>query len=258
MPGIVIEKLKKTYTDRNGNSTEALSDINLNVKEGEFLCILGPSGCGKSTLLEIIAGLQKPTEGKILVEDAEVKGASKDLGFVFQDASLFPWRTIKENIEFGLEVRGIKKAERNSLMEKYINLVNLKGFENKYPHQLSGGMRQRAGLARTLINNPKVLLMDEPFSAVDHLTRLQLQKEVTDIWEKEKKTVVFITHDVSEAVYLGDRVVLLSPRPSKIRKIFEIPVKRERSRDDSLIFEIESKIYRAINSLQEIEPEYYL
>jgi ABC-type nitrate/sulfonate/bicarbonate transport system, ATPase component len=255
MPEIAIKNLTKTFSDK----LTALADVNLTIKNEEFVCILGQSGCGKSTLLEIIAGLQAPTSGSILLDDASVTGPSRDIGVVFQDSSLYPWRTVRENIELGLEIKGMKSAQRKELVDKYIKRVNLSGFESKYPHQLSGGMRQRVGLARTLANNPKVLLMDEPFGAVDHLTRLQLQSEVIDLWEKDKKTVVFITHDVSEAVYLGDRVIVFTQRPGRVKKIFDLPWKRQRNRNDSVILDIEERIYRALNySDIENDPEYFL
>jgi ABC-type nitrate/sulfonate/bicarbonate transport system ATPase subunit len=254
---IVLDNICKVYP--GSNTTEALKNINLSIKSGEFVCILGPSGCGKSTLLEIIAGLQSASEGRILLDDTPVTGTSRDIGVVFQDSSLFKWRTVMENIEFGLEVKGESKAVRRELAQKYIEMVKLTGFENRYPHQLSGGMRQRAGIARTLVNNPKILLMDEPFGAVDYLTRLELQNEIIDISQKEKKTIIFITHDISEAVFLGDRVVLLTPRPGRIQEIFNIPVNKPRDRNDAAILEIEGRIYKAINHADSgAEPEYYL
>lgn len=257
MPKIVLENIYKVYS--GVMQVEALTNINLTVDSGEFVCILGPSGCGKSTLLEIIAGLQLPSQGRVLLDDAAVNGPNRDIGVVFQDSSLFPWRTVVENIELGPEIKGISKAARRELVDKYINMVNLNGFEGRYPHQLSGGMRQRVGLARTLVNDPKVLLMDEPFGAVDHLTRLQLQNEVISIWERERKTVIFITHDVSESVFLGDRVVLLTPRPGSVRRIFNVPLPKPRSRNDPAILEIIEKIYWTINSESaEADPEYNL
>jgi NitT/TauT family transport system ATP-binding protein len=257
LSNIVLENICKVYP--GSNTTEALKSINLSIKSGEFVCILGPSGCGKSTLLEIIAGLQSASKGQILLDNTPVIGTSRDIGVVFQDSSLFPWRTVMENIEFGLEVKGESKAARRELAQKYIEMVKLTGFENRYPHQLSGGMRQRVGIARTLVNNPKILLMDEPFGAVDYLTRLELQNEVIDISQKEKKTIIFITHDISEAVFLGDRVVLLSPRPGRIKEVFDIPMKKPRDRNDAAILEIEERIYKAINHVNSgPEPEYYL
>lgn len=257
MPKIVLDNICKVYP--GDEETEVLRDINLTINSGEFVCILGPSGCGKSTLLEIIAGLQRPSRGQVLLDGIPVTDPHPSVGVVFQDSSLYPWRTVLENVELGPEIRGMNKKSRRELAQKYIQMVNLKGFEDRYPHQLSGGMRQRVGIARTLINNPKVLLMDEPFGAVDYLTRLQLQNELIDIWEKEKKTVIFVTHDISEAVFLGERVVVLTPRPGKVKSIIDIPLKRSRDRNDPAILEIEEKIYRIINHAgPEYEPEYHI
>lgn len=257
MPDIVLDNICKVYVGTK--ETEVLENINLTIASGEFVCILGPSGCGKSTLLEIIAGLQSPSQGQVLLDSVPVTGPHSDIGVVFQDSSLYPWRTVLENVELGPEIKGVNKKARRELAQKYIQMVNLKGFEDCYPHQLSGGMRQRAGIARTLINNPKVLLMDEPFGAVDYLTRLQLQNELIDIWEKEKKTVIFVTHDISEAVFLAERVVVLTPRPARIKRIIDIPLKRPRDRNDTAVLEIEERIYRIINHEgPEYELEYYI
>lgn len=248
MPAVVFRNISKYYENSEGNQTAVLKDINLTVSDGEFVCILGPSGCGKSTLLEIAAGLLPYTEGEILLDGKLLSGTSRDVGVVFQDSSLFPWRNIRKNVEFGLEVANADKSERALMAQKAIEMVGLKGFEDKYPHQLSGGMRQRAGIARTLVNNPACILMDEPFSAVDHLTRLTLQDEVIRIWGQQKKTIIFITHDVSEAVYLSNRVVLLTPGPGRINKIFDIPLEWPRKRNDPRIMEIIEKIYYSINN----------
>lgn len=247
MPPIIVKQLSKTYQGEDNVQVHALSDINLEIKDGEFVCVLGPSGCGKSTFLEILAGLQPASSGRILIGEKDVNRPSRDIGVVFQDASLFPWRTILDNVKFGLEVGGVSKQERHERALHYIDMVNLNGFEHHYPHQLSGGMRQRAGLARTLVANPKVLLMDEPFGAVDYLTRLQLQADVTSIWEKERKTVVFITHDVPEAVYLADRVIIFSPRPGRIRSIYDVPFPRPRENDHPLLLELQKEIYSVLN-----------
>jgi NitT/TauT family transport system ATP-binding protein len=246
MPQITVKKVNKTFEGEN--RVYALADVNLEIGDGEFVCILGPSGCGKSTLLEIMAGLQTSSSGHVLIGDNEVKGPSRDIGVVFQDSSLFPWRTVLENIEFGLKIKGLKRAERLKIVREYIQMVSLNGFENQYPRQLSGGMRQRAGLARTLACQPKVLLMDEPFGAVDYLTRLQLQSDVTRIWEKHKKTVVFVTHDVTESVFLADRVVVFSPRPGRIREIFNVPLARPREYNNPALLEIQERIYRVLNT----------
>lgn len=256
MGAFTIKGLSKVY----GGSppTETLANINLTIEHGEFVSILGPSGCGKSTLLDILAGLQQQTSGEILFDGKALKGPDIRRGVVFQDPSLFPWRTIYHNVAFGLELRGIPKAERKDIVLKYLDMVGLLGFENKYPHHLSGGMKQRAGIARAFANSPEVLLMDEPFGAVDHLTRLQLQDDLLNIWEKEKKTVIFVTHDVSEAIYLGDRVVLLSPRPGRISKIFDISNKRPRKRDDVELLKIQNDIYEQIYEIKKMEDLEYI
>ena len=244
MAGFTVQHVSKIYD--GAVPTVTLKDINLTVQDGEFLCILGPSGCGKSTLLELLAGLQTPTEGEILLEGEKLKGPNRKSGVVFQDPSLYPWRTVAQNVGIGLEIAGADKAERKARVDRYLQMVGLQGFGDKYPHQLSGGMRQRAGIARALAGHPEVLLMDEPFGAVDHLTRLQLQNDLLQIWEEEKKTVVFVTHDVSEAVFLADRVVLLSPRPGRVHRIFTIPQPRPRKRDDVGLLKLQNDIYSAI------------
>ncbi|HBC26633.1 MAG TPA: nitrate ABC transporter ATP-binding protein [Ruminococcaceae bacterium] len=253
MPEVVFRNITKNYSNPEGDETPAIRDVTLTIQNGEFVCVLGPSGCGKSTLLEIAAGLLPRSGGEILLDGKPLSGTSRDVGVVFQDSSLFPWRSIRKNVEFGLELAGVSREEREQKAEKAIEMVGLKGFENKYPHQLSGGMRQRAGLARTLVNDPSFILMDEPFSAVDHLTRLTLQDEIVRIWMQEKKTILFITHDVAEAVYLADRVVLLSPRPSYIRHIFDVPVKRPRDRSDPRLLDVVQRIYIKLNNPRDEE-----
>lgn len=258
MPAIKLENVNKFYTDTDGNEVHALKNINLTVGDGEFVCIVGPSGCGKSTLLEIVAGLLEPTDGGVMLDGERINGTSRDIGVVFQDASLFPWRTIRKNVAFGMEVAKLPKEEREKQIEKYISMVNLNGFENKYPSQLSGGMRQRAGLARTFAAEPKVILMDEPFSAVDHLTRCTLQEELIQIWQKERKTILFVTHDINEAVFLSNRVVLLGPRPSSVQQIYDIPYPHKRNRNAAELLEIAARIAKDINSAgQDIPEDYY-
>ncbi|MCX4098214.1 ABC transporter ATP-binding protein [Nocardia sp. alder85J] len=229
----------------------ALDGIDLTIEEGEFVVFLGPSGCGKSTLLEILAGLQEPTEGEVLLAGEPVRGTDPRIGVVFQDASLYPWRTVARNVEIGLEFRGAGKAQRREAAAKYLAQVGLSGFEKKYPHQLSGGMRQRAGIARTLAAEPDVLLMDEPFGAVDHLTRIQLQRDLLALWESRRRTVVFVTHDVGEAVYLADRVILLSPRPGRIAREFVIDEPRPRQRGDIGLLAEESEIYDTLSRIEQ-------
>jgi NitT/TauT family transport system ATP-binding protein len=247
----------KTFDAQEG-AVRALDGIDLKLEDGEFLSLIGPSGCGKSSLLEIAAGLSVPTEGQVLLDGEPQSGTSRDIGVVFQDSALLGWRTIRRNVGLGLEIAKVGKAEIRERVQRAIELVGLRGFEERYPHQLSGGMRQRAGLARTLVNDPRIILMDEPFSAVDHLTRIGLQDEIVKIWRQQKKTILFVTHDVSEAVYLADRVALLSPRPGKIQAVFKIPSQRPRKRGDMSLIEIVEKIYLAINTAGQnsVEPEY--
>lgn len=258
MPKIEVKNINKIYTDSDGNEIHALQDINLTINDGEFVCIVGPSGCGKSTLLEIVAGLLEATSGEILLDGERVNGTSRDIGVVFQDPSLFPWRIVEKNIAFGMEIAKIPKEIQAKRLEKYINLVNLKGFEHKYPSQLSGGMRQRVGIARALAMEPKVILMDEPFSAVDHLTRCTLQEELIQIWEREEKNILFVTHDINEAVFLANRIILLSPRPGKIQKIYDIPYPHRRNRNSKELVEIASQIMMDINNNgSQIPSNYY-
>lgn len=224
-----IKDLKKTFPKEQGVMT-AISDFSLEVREGEFICILGPSGCGKTTLLRIIAGLETLTSGEMLINGRTIAGPGSDRGMVFQEFALFPWRTVRKNVEFGLEIKKIPPRERSDISQKYIELVGLKGFENYHPHQLSGGMKQRVGIARALANDPAVLLMDEPFGALDAQTRNLMQKELLRIWQETKKTVIFITHSVDEACFLADRIVVMTSRPGTIKDIFEIKTLRPRDR----------------------------
>ncbi|QDR81858.1 ABC transporter ATP-binding protein [Sporomusa termitida] len=208
-----------------------LDDFNLQVREGEFLSILGPSGCGKSTFLNILAGLDQHDGGEILVDGQPVKDRSFDRGLVFQGYALLPWRTVLENLEVGLEIRNIGKKERRAIARHYLALVGLSAFANQYPHQLSGGMRQRVAIARVLAYQPNLLLMDEPFAALDAQTRETLQIELIKIWEADKKTIVFITHSIDEAILLSDRVAVMTARPGTIKEIIEVPLPRPRTEE---------------------------
>ena len=224
-----VRNVTKAYISEEGE-IKALEDINLDVKPGEFLCIIGPSGCGKTTLLRMIAGLEYPTSGEIILDGKEVKGPSPDRGMVFQEFSLFPWRTVLKNVEFGLQMRNIKSKERHAIAERYIELVGLRGFEKHYPYELSGGMKQRVAIARALATEPSILLMDEPFGSVDAQTRNILQEELLQIWKRTEKTIIFVTHSVDEAVYLADRVVVMSARPGRIVECIDIDIERPRKR----------------------------
>lgn len=247
---IEIKGLNKVYKTRNGE-TIALQNTDLTIKNNEFVCVVGPSGCGKTTLLNIIGGLEESTSGSVKLDGVEVKGPGKERGVVFQQYALFPWKTVIKNVEFGLKLRGLNKEERRKKAEHYLDLVGLKDFANAYPKELSGGMKQRVAIARAYAVEPEVLLMDEPFGALDAQTRAQLQEELLKTWQKEQKTCFFITHDVDEAVILAQRVVIMSARPGRIKEIIDvdIPYPRDQSTklDERFIEiknEIWSKVYR--------------
>ncbi|GAA3212625.1 ABC transporter ATP-binding protein [Nonomuraea helvata] len=223
MTKISIRNVTKTFQVRDEpRPFTALSGIDLDVREGEFLTLVGPSGCGKSTLLDLIAGLAVPTSGRILIDGEQVAGPGLDRGIVFQQYALFPWRTAQSNVEFGLEAKGVPKKERVRRAREHLSLVGLAGFEERYPHELSGGMRQRVAIARSLAFDPDVLLMDEPFAALDAQTRESLQEELVHVWEQTGKTVVFITHGIDEAVYLGQRVAVMTSRPGRIKEVIDV------------------------------------
>jgi len=245
MAEFVLEGVHKVFA--GPVPVHALHGVDLHVRSGEFVCLLGASGCGKSTLLEILAGLETPSSGRALFDGRPIDGPDRRRGLVFQDPALFPWRTIAQNVGFGPELRGLSRHARRARAEASLQRVGLAGFGDAYPHNLSGGMRQRAGIARALADDPEVLLMDEPFGAVDHLTRISLQQDLLDLWERERRTIVFVTHDVGEAVFLADRVVLLSPRPGRIHRVFDIAAPRPRVRGDKALLEVEAEVYRAIH-----------
>jgi NitT/TauT family transport system ATP-binding protein len=221
MSQIILEGVKHIYRPPRGRPVLALDDVSLAVRPREFLALLGPSGCGKSTLLYMIGGFLPIETGKILVEGKPVAGPGPDRGIVFQHFALFPWKTVRDNILYGLERQSLPRDEREKRAQAFIDLVGLKGFEDSYPSQLSGGMKQRTAIARTLAFDPEILLMDEPFGALDAQTRALMQAELLGIWQRTPKTVIFVTHDVREAVYLADRVAVMSARPGRIKAIVE-------------------------------------
>ena len=218
-----LKNVSKSFYGRN-RVFEAVNNVSLDVRENEFLVLLGPGQCGKSVLLNIISGLDTPTMGEVEFPDEK----DRDVGFVFQKTAIFPWKTVMENVELPLQLAGVGKAERREKAQYLINLVGLQGFEDALPKQLSGGMQQRVGIARAYCSNPKILLMDEPFGALDAQTRYQMEEEVLRIWEKEKRTVIFVTNNIEEAVYLGDRIVLLSRCPATIKQIYDVSLPRPR------------------------------
>lgn len=221
-----------TYKMRSPDGTvkelDAVREISHDLRAGEFVTIIGPSGCGKSTLLEIVAGLRKASWGDVYVSDQKITGPHPSIAMVFQEESTFPWRTVMENVEFGLEVRGVSKAERRKTCQRVIEIVGLHGFEHSHPKALSGGMKQRVAIARALATDPDILLMDEPFGALDQQTRLFIGQELLRIWEATGKTILFVTHDINEAVYLSDRVVVMSHRPSIVKAVVEVDIPRPR------------------------------
>ncbi len=227
LPILDVRGVGKTY-ELNGQKIEALRDANLTVRKGEFVCLIGASGCGKSTLLRIVAGFEAPTAGKALMWDKPVGGPAPDRGMVFQDYGLFPWLTVRQNIGFGPQSRGRPKKEVQETAERFVNMVGLTRFADAYPHQLSGGMKQRVAIARVLANDAEMVLMDEPFGALDAMTRERLQDELLDIWQRTKLTVLFVTHSIEEAIFLADRVVVMEPGPGRIASEHRIELPRPR------------------------------
>ena len=242
MGGLVIRDLTRSYVREDGSVLYAIEGINLDIFQEEFICVLGPSGCGKTTFLRTIAGLDNATSGKILLEGEEIRGPNPKVGIVFQEYSLFPWRNVIDNVAFGLERQGIGREERYRRSQPYLDLVGLSQFSQSYPSELSGGMRQRVAVARALAIEPEILLMDEPFGALDAQTRNLLQKELLEIWQKTKKTIIFVTHSVDEAVYLADRLVVLTPRPGRVCEIVPIDLDRPRNRTSAEFAQVRRKV----------------
>ncbi|GAB6284541.1 MAG: ABC transporter ATP-binding protein [Methanoregula sp.] len=227
---LTIDNLTKEFTTDAGEHIVALSDINLEIRDSEFICLLGPSGCGKTTLLRIIGGLDQPSSGQVILDNQVITRPNPRMAMIFQEYSLYPWRNVLDNTAFGLELNGMSREERYAVAKRYLDLVGLTEFSQSFPYELSGGMRQRVAVVRALAVEPAVLLMDEPFGALDAQTRNKLQHDLVDIWEKTKKTILFVTHSVDEAVFLADRIVVLSPRPGRICENILIEQPRPRDR----------------------------
>ncbi len=247
---VKVDHATKQFVSKKGTVT-ALEDINLEIRDGEFVCLLGPSGCGKTTLLRMIGGLDVPTSGTVEIDGRIVDGPSPKMTMVFQEYSLYPWRTIASNVGFGLEMMGVPKDERERAVMSHLELVGLQDFANSYPYELSGGMRQRAAVARALASEPAVMLMDEPFGALDAQTRNKMQRELLALWEKMKRTILFVTHSVDEAVYLADKIVILTPRPGRIHEIYENPLPRPRERTSVEFANLRKKILAVIEELEQ-------
>lgn len=230
-PRLQVDKVSLRYPKPGGGVFTALDQVSFEVPDQQFAVLVGPSGCGKSSLLYLTAGLNEPTEGQIHVGGQQVQGPGADRGMVFQSYTLFPWLTVRQNVEFGLKRRGMAAARRKDIVDYYVNEVGLAGFADNYAKQLSGGMMQRVAIARALANDPQILLMDEPFGALDSQTRLQMQQLLLRVWGNSKKTVLFVTHDIDEAILLGDRVYVMGARPGRIKQILDVPIERPRTLD---------------------------
>lgn len=251
-----IKNVSRTYVDEKDHTVEALKDINISIKRGEFISIIGPSGCGKTTLLRLLAGLDTPESGVILLREKEINAPDPDRGYVFQQSSLFPWLTVEKNIASGLKARGVYKQYKNEVWD-YIKLIGLSGFEKSYPHQISGGMAQRVAIARSLINRPVALLLDEPMGALDAFTRADLQDKLIELWQKNETTMILVTHDVDEAVYLSDRIVIMSPRPGKISEILDVSLLRPRQRNHESFTKLRNIILEKLHLASAVEPPEY-
>ncbi|MDR2825725.1 MAG: ABC transporter ATP-binding protein [Deltaproteobacteria bacterium] len=255
---IIVEGVIKRFSQSDGTEVVALSGIDLAVSAGEFISLIGPSGCGKSTLLRLIAGLNQPEAGKLYLDDEPITGPHYERGLVFQNPMLFPWLNIHDNVAFGLQARGVYQQEKSEVAN-FLKLVGLADFGKSFPHQLSGGMAQRAALARALVNRPSVLLLDEPLGALDAFTRMNMQEELIRIWRERRSTMIMVTHDVDEAIYLSDRVVVMSPRPAKIETILPVELPRPRGRSSQDFLQLRAKILTILNyGGQQLEPNYYI
>ncbi len=242
---VEIQHVFKRF-QHNGSTLEVLYDVSLTIEQGEFVCLLGPSGCGKSTLVNLIAGLEKPNDGQVLINGAPVTGPGFDRVVVFQESALFPWLSVLGNVEFGLQMMGLAKSERRDRAYKYLKLVHLSKFVNAYPHQLSGGMKQRVAIARALAIDPQILLMDEPFGSLDAQTRAIMQQELLEIWQATRKTLFFVTHNVREATGLGDRIYEISSRPGQIKRMYKVELPRPRLATDPALIAIQRRILTSL------------
>ena len=251
---ISVQSLTKVF-EKGDMRVIAIQNLHIDVLENEFFCVIGPTGCGKTTLLRIIAGLEKLSSGKVLLDGKEIKSPDADMSMVFQEFALFPWRSVKKNIEFGLEIKGLQEEKKKDMVRNLVSLINLKGFEDSHPRELSSGMKQRVAIARALAHDPKLLIMDEPFGSLDAQTRNIMQKELLRIWDKTKKTIIFVTHSVDEAVFLADRIAVLTSRPGSLKTIFEIKIPHPRDRTSVEFLQIRGKILKELE--EEVEKSLY-
>lgn len=248
-----IQGVSKTFGS-NGGGLLALENINLHITPGEFTCVVGGSGCGKTTLLRIIAGLENTYDGVVRLGEHRIAGPGEDRGLVFQEHRLLPWLTVQMNVGFG--IKNLPRGEQRERIAQYIDLVGLHGFEHSYPHQLSGGMAQRVAIARALVSHPQLLLLDEPFGALDALTRIRMQQELLRIWQAQQTTMILVTHDIDEAIYLADRIVIMSPRPGTIKRILRVEMPRPRDRTGNQLTELRKNIYREFFTSEDVPEDY--
>lgn len=254
---IEVENLSITFTQNRSEMT-ALKDVSLGIEKGEFICLLGPSGCGKSTLLNTMAGFLKPSKGSVKIDGQIVQRPSISYVTIFQNYGLLPWRTVEKNVALGLEAKKVSKEEQKQIVQKYIDLVGLTGSEKKRPSQLSGGMQQRVAIARALAVDPEILFMDEPFGALDAITRMKLQDDILDICHRTKKTIVFVTHDIEEAIFLADRVIIMDANPGRIKTTVKISLGKDRDRTSEDFLQIRDRIFELFHMKKEVAIEYYI
>lgn len=255
---ISIEGVSKIYELKDKSNSVALEKVDLSIEEGKFICLLGPSGCGKTTLLNMIAGFDKPSTGAIKINGNDVSQPSIDRIAIFQNFGLLPWRTVIKNVELGLESKRFDEKKRREIAEGYLELVGLSNYKDHHPHQLSGGMQQRIAIARALAVDPEILFMDEPFGALDAMTRMTMQDEIEKIWQEKKKTIIFVTHDIEEAVFLADRIVIMTAGPGKVKKIIDVPLARKRDRTSPGFLAIRDEVFREFELKSSDKMEHYL
>jgi NitT/TauT family transport system ATP-binding protein len=254
---ISVKNVTKTY-NHNGQNIDAVRNVTLDIKKSEFVCLLGPSGCGKSTLINMIAGFEQPTEGTVLISGEPVLRPSPRYVTIFQNYGLLPWRTVEKNIQLGLEARKMGRKAMKQVVDEYIEMVGLTGFAKYHPHQLSGGMQQRVAIARTLAVDPEVIFMDEPFGSLDALTRMKMQEVIAGLWEMQNKTIIFITHDLEEAVYLADRIVVMTPNPGEVKTVISLPLSRKRDRTSPDFVKFREEVFNQFETKRDENVEYYL
>jgi ABC-type nitrate/sulfonate/bicarbonate transport system ATPase subunit len=243
---LTVRNVSKSFTAADGSQVHALREVSVSLAEGELISLVGPSGCGKSTLLRLVAGLDAPTSGQLLVNSLPIDGPSAERGLVFQDPNLFPWLTVRRNVEAGLAARGLLHSRRHEV-DDFLRLVGLDAFATAYPHQLSGGMAQRVALARALVNHPKILLLDEPLGALDAFTRMRMQDEVLRLWQSRGTTMLLVTHDIDEAIYMSDRIVIMTSRPAKVERVIDVALPRPRHRNDPRFLTLRTEILEELH-----------